>query len=145
MVISAVQPIAKFAAEYFSNQGWTAELPDAFLICPTGSLRVKVRRGPSNPSGRKVLKAAAYSRRPQRQSRVLRNYGANAARRFTGSSWLSVQTRDVMRRPTKSSFHRPAMQTLERLHAEPGREPINPEWLADFRFDTHSPLKSDIA
>jgi hypothetical protein len=132
-------------AKYFSNQGWTAELSDAFLICPTGSLRVKARRGPSNPSGRKVLKAAAYSRRPQRQSRVLRNYGANAARHFTGSSRLSVQTRDVMRRPTKSSFHRPAMQTLERLHAEPGREPINPEWLADFRFDTHSLLKSDIA
>ena len=26
-----------------------------------------------------------------------------------------------------------------------GREPINPEWLADFRFDTHSGLKSDTA
>jgi hypothetical protein len=25
-----------------------------------------------------------------------------------------------MRRPTKSPFHRPAMQTLERLHAELG-------------------------
>jgi len=28
---------------------------------------------------------------------------------------------------------------------ELGREPMNPEWLADFRFDTHSGLKSDIA
>jgi hypothetical protein len=26
-----------------------------------------------------------------------------------------------------------------------GREPINPEWLPDFRFDTHSGLKSDFA
>jgi hypothetical protein len=27
----------------------------------------------------------------------------------------------------------------------PGGEPINPKWLADFRFDTHSGLTSDIA
>ena len=36
----------------------------------------------------------------------------------------------------------------EAHHAAPergGYEPINPNWLADFRFDAHSGLKSDIA
>jgi hypothetical protein len=33
-----------------------------------------------------------------------------------------------MRRPTKSPFSPPRHATLERLHAEPEREPINPEW-----------------
>jgi hypothetical protein len=33
-------------------------------------------------------------------------------------------------------------------HAAPepgGHEPINPQWLADFRFDAHSGLTTDIA
>jgi hypothetical protein len=36
----------------------------------------------------------------------------------------------------------------EEHHAAPepgGYEPINPEWLADFRFDAHSGLTLDIA
>jgi hypothetical protein len=41
-----------------------------------------------------------------------------------------------------------ATQHRELHHAapEPGRyEPMNPKWLADFRFDAHSGLMSDIA
>ena len=41
-----------------------------------------------------------------------------------------------------------ASSRREAHHAAPepvGREPINPKWLADFRFDTHFGLTSDIA
>jgi hypothetical protein len=35
--------------------------------------------------------------------------------------------------------------TEEAAIEKANRELVNPEWLADFRFDTHFGLKSDIA
>jgi hypothetical protein len=49
-----------------------------------------------------------------------RYYGANATRLLAAPTMSPADRRQTMRRPTKDPYARPAIQTLERLHAELG-------------------------